>query len=359
MQPELSVIVPIYKVEPWLRRCVDSILNQTFKDFECILVDDGSPDNCGAICDEYAAADPRIRVLHQQNGGVSAARNAGLAVAAAPWIAFCDSDDALSPRSFENMLQMQKTDTNAHVMWHYSENWDDFVARQNEPLAYKRQTYSSLVWRVGLFSSVVLRLYSADALRRHALKFDTALGWKEKWDEDEDFNNRYFAAYYPSGDFTVLITEQPFYFYFNENESSLTTSGADEGRIPELPAPEPDYCNKLFKEYNQQKCGLSGDISQKEQGEFVRHYLHCLAYGIWSAKQLGEPLPAGLYKRDELAELLGRCKQHKIYSAYYLPFRLKATGFIRRLYAWDETRNINYHRSYEIFYRLFFKGWQK
>lgn len=91
----ISIIVPVYKVEPYLRRCVDSILAQTYTDFELILVDDGSPDNCGAICDEYAAKDSRIRVIHQENGGLSAARNAGLDVAAGEYITFVDSDDLL------------------------------------------------------------------------------------------------------------------------------------------------------------------------------------------------------------------------------------------------------------------------
>ena len=96
----ISVIVPVYKVEPYLHRCVDSILNQTFTDFELILVDDGSPDNCGAICDEYAAKDSRVHVIHQKNSGVSAARNAGLARAFAngcQWVAFVDSDDWVHP----------------------------------------------------------------------------------------------------------------------------------------------------------------------------------------------------------------------------------------------------------------------
>lgn len=89
----ISVIVPVYKVEPYLRRCVDSILAQTYTDFELILVDDGSPDSCGAICDEYAGKDSRVRVIHQENGGLSAARNIGIDVAKGEYLTFVDSDD--------------------------------------------------------------------------------------------------------------------------------------------------------------------------------------------------------------------------------------------------------------------------
>ena len=91
--PKISCIVPVYNVEKYLRRCVDSILNQTFTDFELILVDDGSPDNSPAICYEYAVKDSRIKVIHKVNGGVSSARNVGLDVAKGEWICFVDSDD--------------------------------------------------------------------------------------------------------------------------------------------------------------------------------------------------------------------------------------------------------------------------
>ena len=95
--PAVSVIVPVYNVEKYLRRCIDSILAQTFTDFELILVDDGSPDNCGAICDEYAARDARVRVIHKENGGVSSARNAGLDAATGEYVAFVDGDDYCEP----------------------------------------------------------------------------------------------------------------------------------------------------------------------------------------------------------------------------------------------------------------------
>ena len=93
MSKIISIIVPIYKVEKYLDRCINSILNQTFRDFELILVDDGSPDRCGDICEEYAKKDKRIKVIHKENGGLSDARNAGLDIATGKFIGFIDSDD--------------------------------------------------------------------------------------------------------------------------------------------------------------------------------------------------------------------------------------------------------------------------
>lgn len=100
----VSIIVPVYKVEPFLCRCVDSLLAQTFTDFELILVDDGSPDNCGAICDEYAKSDSRIRVVHKENGGLASARNAGLDIACGKYVLFCDSDDYVSNSWCERLV---------------------------------------------------------------------------------------------------------------------------------------------------------------------------------------------------------------------------------------------------------------
>ncbi len=99
--PILSIIVPVYNVEKYLDRCVESILAQTFTDFELILVDDGSPDNCGKMCDEYAKKDQRITVIHKRNGGLSDARNAGLDIAKGEFVGFVDSDDWIHPQMYE------------------------------------------------------------------------------------------------------------------------------------------------------------------------------------------------------------------------------------------------------------------
>lgn len=100
----ISIIVPIYKVEKYLPRCIDSILLQSYQDIDLILVDDGSPDHCGAICDAYAEKDGRITVVHQKNSGVSAARNAGVAHAKGDWIGFVDPDDFVAPEMYEDMM---------------------------------------------------------------------------------------------------------------------------------------------------------------------------------------------------------------------------------------------------------------
>ena len=101
--PEISVIVPVYKVEKYINKCVDSILAQTFTDFELWLVDDGSPDNCGTICDEYAQKDARIKVIHKKNGGLSDARNAALNLMNGKYVFFVDSDDWISEDALEIM----------------------------------------------------------------------------------------------------------------------------------------------------------------------------------------------------------------------------------------------------------------
>lgn len=108
-----SVIVPIYKIEKYLKRCIDSVLSQTCKDFELILVDDGSPDNCPAICDEYASGNPDIKVIHKKNGGLVSARQAGIKIASGEYVFNLDGDDALLPNALEcakNIIEKTNAD---------------------------------------------------------------------------------------------------------------------------------------------------------------------------------------------------------------------------------------------------------
>ena len=114
-RPLVSISVPVYKTERDLRRCVESLLNQTLRDIEIILVDDGSPDNCGIICDEYAAKDARIKVIHKENGGSSSARKEGLKHCTGIYYTVCDSDDWVEPTMYEELYQ-RAVETNADIV---------------------------------------------------------------------------------------------------------------------------------------------------------------------------------------------------------------------------------------------------
>ncbi|MBR2339971.1 MAG: glycosyltransferase [Clostridia bacterium] len=141
MEPLISVIVPVYNVEKYLRKCVDSIIAQTYKNLEIILVDDGSPDNCGAICDEYEEKDGRIKVIHKENGGLSSARNAGLDIASGEYIGFIDSDDFISPRMYERLYDAIKragADLCKCDFLRFSEGQDMEEAIAEETLAEER-----------------------------------------------------------------------------------------------------------------------------------------------------------------------------------------------------------------------------
>lgn len=124
MQKKISVIIPVYKVESYIRTCLESVIGQSYKNLEIILVDDGSPDNCPAICDEYAVRDPRIKVIHKLNGGLSDARNAGLEISSGELLFFVDSDDYINKYCLE-MLVNEMESTSADIVECHSNNFLD------------------------------------------------------------------------------------------------------------------------------------------------------------------------------------------------------------------------------------------
>ena len=162
--PEVSVVVPVYKVEPYLRRCVDSILNQTYTDFQLILVDDGSPDNCGKICDEYAEKDTRIHVIHRENGGLSAARNSGIdwvfENSYTEWITFIDSDDWVSLNYLETLRNMAlKYHVNISVGHSQFAYDDNIVVEEIEPSVQLLKPEEFWVQNQGHATVAWLKLY--------------------------------------------------------------------------------------------------------------------------------------------------------------------------------------------------------
>jgi glycosyltransferase involved in cell wall biosynthesis len=145
---KISVIVPIYKVEKYLTKCLDSIINQSYKNLEIILVDDGSPDNCPVICDEYAKRDNRIKVIHKRNSGLSAARNTGIKMASGDYVSFIDSDDWLDQGTFEHITSSLKDNRVDCLRMGYYKNNDIFetIVKLNVRKGlYEKDNFSELI----------------------------------------------------------------------------------------------------------------------------------------------------------------------------------------------------------------------
>ncbi|MCQ2610473.1 MAG: glycosyltransferase family 2 protein [Treponema sp.] len=142
-KPLISIIIPVYKVEEFLPHCIDSVLAQTYKNIEVILVDDGSPDKCPLICDKYAKKSKKVKVIHQKNKGLSAARNSGVKAASGEFIYFLDSDDLISPDCIEllyNAISREGCDISVGKVQKFSDHNEIFISKNNNPIIHK---YSS------------------------------------------------------------------------------------------------------------------------------------------------------------------------------------------------------------------------
>jgi len=166
--PFISVIIPVYKVELYLRKCVDSVLAQTYTNLEIILIDDGSPDNCGKICDEYAEKDKRIRTIHKENGGLSSARNAALDIMKGEYVVFVDSDDWVLPRYIENMYEnliSYNADLSiSGVFIYYEHNGKKvfpYKMRGKNGICFKEQSIDALMYQNEFLPSAWAKLYKS------------------------------------------------------------------------------------------------------------------------------------------------------------------------------------------------------
>ena len=224
----LSIIVPVYNVEKYLMRCVNSLIAQTYRDYEIILVDDGSPDACPGICDTLAASAENIRVIHKPNGGLSSARNVGLSAAKGDYIGFVDSDDAIAPSMFEEMLSAAKSCNADIVMADYIrvlKNGEQRLISTNLPAgAYDKAKliqylYPSLIMGENLDYGPLLSvwncLYNRRFLERHHIRFAEDVPWSE----DNLFNA--IAGYRAESFF--YLKSRGLYYYF-QNPGTITTS---------------------------------------------------------------------------------------------------------------------------------------
>ena len=212
--PKISVIVPVYNVEKYLPRCIDSILAQTFANFELLLIDDGSKDSSGEICDEYAKKDSRIRVFHKENGGVSSARNLGLDNAKGEWICFADSDDKVSDGYLKHMANA----INGEVMLiisNYRKEKDSICAvRFNNAILHDKDIVKYfIVNKVFALSAPYSKLYNYEVIKKHSLTFPVGI----QMGEDAIFIMKYLNKVS-----CVTVIDECDYFV-SETEGSLSS----------------------------------------------------------------------------------------------------------------------------------------
>ena len=219
----VSVVIPIYNVEKYLAECVESVLNQTYTDLEIILVDDGSPDHCGAICDAYAKKDSRIKVIHKENGGLSDARNAGLDTAQGRYVYFPDSDDYIKEDAIEKLVKLADSQNADMVFFNallFCDNRSDFSTDwiQKGPYApgsgvdLLRQRLHHEEW----FPGIPLHFYRLDFIRHYNLKFKKGIFY-----EDQVFSVSAFLSAEK-----VCFLNDALYFYRQQRDGSIMTNKA-------------------------------------------------------------------------------------------------------------------------------------
>ena len=226
-KPLISVIVPVYKVERYLPRCIESILRQTYTNFELILVDDGTPDRSGIICDRYAEKDSRIKVIHKENGGVSSARNVGIDAARGEWITFVDSDDWVT----DNCLEVLISPT-------FGYDYDFVISSieirnlkvipsllDTESLVYSKENIEHVVKLIAKprFHGPFAKLYRTEILESRKIKFD---------DGTKDGEDKIFVAEYLTYCKSIQTLREITYFYNRLNECSVTQRFGHVDKLP-------------------------------------------------------------------------------------------------------------------------------
>ena len=216
----VSVVIPIYKVEEYLRECVDSVINQTYTDLEIILVDDGSPDNCGKICDEYASKDSRVVVIHKENGGQSDAKNVGFSVARGKYVYFLDSDDYIRNDSIECLVRIAEHENPDFVFFggvSFVDGSDKmtpvFEIADKYPLQSGADTLVQRYQQGEYMPGGPLHFYSTAFLKKEQLSFEKGIIY-----EDFLFSAK---AYLRANQ--VAACYEPLYFYRIRSGSTMTS----------------------------------------------------------------------------------------------------------------------------------------
>ena len=244
MHPTVSIIVPVYNAEQTLRRCIDSILAQAFTDFELLLVDDGSRDSSGAICDEYAARDSRIQVIHKENSGVSSSRNLAIDRAQGTYLQFLDSDDWITPDATSSLVRAAQEHQCDLVISDFYRVVGERVSRKgdiDEDTVLSREDYAAhMMENPADFYYGVLwnKLYRREIVERYHLRMNPDISWCE----DFMFNLEYIRH----GE-RFYALQVPIYYYVKTKGSLVSTQGLSISKTIKMKLTVFEYYNRFFK----------------------------------------------------------------------------------------------------------------
>lgn len=265
MNPFISVIVPIYNVERYLRKCISSLLDQTYDNYELILVNDGSPDNCGAICDEFANNNEKIKVLHLENGGVCRARNKGMAIAKGEFFCFVDSDDWVEPYYLEDFANKVDAD-DTMVIQDACRDLDDENSQRNffgfddESFILKKE-FSKMIKKKDIYTPGGYpwnKIFSKKIIQENKLQFDPEI----KLGDDEKWNLEYYQYVKK-----VVYSSRPNYHYIY-NPASISNQKRPFERELLRYAFRAKYANFVINHYDNKEENTH--LLSKHLDEFFR-----------------------------------------------------------------------------------------
>lgn len=316
-QQKISVIVPVYKVEAYLDRCIQSIVGQSYNNLEIILVDDGSPDNCPSLCDAWAAKDSRIKVIHKENGGLSDARNAGMAIATGELMGFVDSDDWIAPGMYQHLYDRMKEDNSDIAACGVEMVWEDgtpsrILTRSGCCVLNQEEAIQAIIEESWLKQPVWYKLYKTELVRQ--IPFPVG-----KYHEDV------FWSYQAVGKVQKVSVSDKIGYYYVQRSGSIM---GEEYSLKRLDAVEAivRQCRFVEKQFPE----LAGIAQSQLIGsciyhcQLLRHYRSIDpdgSYGKWvysQAKQAGNQ-----WKKDTRV-----CKKQRMWLMLYLKVP-KIVCFIR------------------------------
>lgn len=304
MNTKLSVIVPVYKVENYLTKCIDSILKQTYYNLEIILVDDGSPDQCGNICDEYSKIDNRIKVIHKENGGLSDARNVGISVATGEFITFVDSDDWIEPNMYEILMQgaiKYGTKLSVGGVKVYDESKKKYRKQYDEIIPDER-----VLSKIEYLKSVFLGIWAAWDKIYHKSLFEKIRFPKNEFNEDEAIMVDIIEQC-PQ----IFITNQPLYVHCVREKDSLTAACFSEKKI--------DWYKHCVRNHDLIKKKYP-EITQESEYRYLTSLIWCLNNMTQDKKRYGH--------RSKVLQKDLRSNIKPLMTNIYLPLKEKFRGII-------------------------------